>query len=341
MQRQNQTCWHVLHNQWRSALSGVAALSCWTPYWTFTVSRIVSSKVSRDVSGNRHRVGGPAGLSASARQPGRGPKAIALLQANVAGCLRALANLSASFSCNSPGLSQRPVTGAHGRPAGYGKKNQVRASSEWPPRSRPTPFPMMPAAPSAPDHRPIRSHALSHHQAGGQARFARDEAPHQSRLGTLPPLSLLGTRECFCRNQLTQRWGASFALLRLGASHCGSPVAGATCARVWLGPRRRLPRDKHGLCSLSHFPFTGLRCQQWLAAAGARREQQTHFLVRSGPPIHKGEVNATFINPQSSIQTPHHQDSFGLEHSGTVEALLRIRPRRYQQRRSRSSDLRL
>lgn len=216
MQGQNQTRWHALHNQWRSALSGVAALSCWTPYWTFTVSGVVSSNVSRDVSGNLHRARGPAGLSASARQPGRRPKAIVLLQANETGCLWALANLSASFSCNSPGLSQRPVAGAHGRPAGYGKKNQVRAYWEWPPRSRPKPFPMLPAAPSAPDHRPIRSHPLPHHQAGGQARFARDEAPHRSRLGTLSPLSLLGTRECFCRNQLTQRWGASFALLRLG-----------------------------------------------------------------------------------------------------------------------------
>jgi hypothetical protein len=82
------------------------------------------------------------------------------------------------------------------------------------------------AARSAPDWRPIPSLRSVIPQAASRARFALDSAPHQSRLGTLPPLSLAGARSCFCRDRISQRWGASFTLLRLGASHHGSPAFG-------------------------------------------------------------------------------------------------------------------
>ena len=82
------------------------------------------------------------------------------------------------------------------------------------------------AARSAPDWRPIPSLRSVISQAASRARFALDSAPHQSRLGTLLPLSLAGARSCFCRDRISQRWGASFTLLRLGASHHGSPTLG-------------------------------------------------------------------------------------------------------------------
>jgi hypothetical protein len=82
------------------------------------------------------------------------------------------------------------------------------------------------AARSAPDWRPIPSLRSVISQAASRARFALDSAPHQSRLGTLLPLSLAGARSCFCRDLLSQRWGASFTLRRLGAAYHGSPALG-------------------------------------------------------------------------------------------------------------------
>ena len=116
------------------------------------------------------RSGGPAPRS---RRSGPGARAEALFQHNEAGCLRALANLSASFCWNSPGLSQRPVAGAHGYAAGYGQENPERASSEWPPRSRPKAFPKTPAARPAPDPPAFRSLRSHQPKPGGQARYAR------------------------------------------------------------------------------------------------------------------------------------------------------------------------
>src|SRR5258707_3001755 len=75
--------------------------------------------------------------------------------------------------------------------------------------------------------------SLSHKQAGSRTRCARREAPPQSRLGALLPLSLVGTRSCFCRDRLSQRLDASFSLRRLGggSSRLSCPRAAApTCA---------------------------------------------------------------------------------------------------------------
>lgn len=316
MQGRNQTRCRALHNQWHSALSREAALRCWTPYWIFIVSRTVFSSVSREVSGNRHHAAGPAGLSASARQPGRGPKANALLQANVAGYLRVLVNLSASFSCNSPCLSQRPVAGAHGRPAGHGTKTQKRAASEWPPRSRPTSFPKLSAAPTAPDHRPIRSLALAHNQAGGQARFALDPKHRITRvwgrslrsrfLGLASASAATGSLSAGALPSPCSAWGRRIAALRSLGRPARVPGWGQSDACQAVRPVFAVSGT---------FPLQ-VSCQQWLAAAGARRELQTHFLPAQNLCIQKGEAMPPLLTLKAQSK-PHtvkiHLDSNTLE----------------------------
>ena len=105
------------------------------------------------------------------------------------------------------------------------------------------------AARSAPDWRPIPSLRSVIPQAASRARFALDSAPHQSRLGTLLPLSLVGTRSCFCRDRLSQRWGASFSLRRLGAAYHGSSALEA-CANFRFGKRRVFARCLQSVCVL-------------------------------------------------------------------------------------------
>ena len=92
------------------------------------------------------------------------------------------------------------------------------------------------AARSAPDWRPIPSLRSVIPQAASRARFALDQAPHPSRLGTLAPLSLVGTRSCLYRDRISQRWGASFTLRRLGAAYHGSPAPWGP-AQTSLKPR--------------------------------------------------------------------------------------------------------
>ena len=92
------------------------------------------------------------------------------------------------------------------------------------------------AARSAPDWRPIPSLRSVIPQAASRARFALDQAPHPSRLGTLPPLSLVGTRSCLYRDRISQRSGASFTLRRLGAAYHGSPAPWGP-AQTSLKPR--------------------------------------------------------------------------------------------------------
>jgi hypothetical protein len=107
------------------------------------------------------------------------------------------------------------------------------------------------AARSAPDWRPIPSLRSVIPQAASRARFALDQAPHQSRLGTLLPLSLVGTRSCLCRNRLSQRWGASFSLRRLGAAYHGSPALGGLRKPSLRGSERflRVSSDARATCA--------------------------------------------------------------------------------------------
>src|SRR5581483_8995918 len=66
-------------------------------------------------------------------------------------------------------------------------------------------------------------------------------------------LSLVGTRSCFCRDRISQRWGASFSLLSLGASHHGPPAFGGLRKLSLMGSEEFLPLpsvDKQSAFSL-------------------------------------------------------------------------------------------
>jgi hypothetical protein len=123
---------------------------------------------------------------ASAHRPSPGARALALLLSNDAGCLRALANVSASFDCNSPVLwptthcgrswvfrwPEQKTKGGQRRKLSCGRSSSA--------------FPMMPAARPAPDRRPIPSLRSVIPQAGGQARFALKRSTASVALGSAP-----------------------------------------------------------------------------------------------------------------------------------------------------------
>jgi hypothetical protein len=154
-----------------------------------------------------------------------GARAYALLLRNCAFGLRVLGlHIPAQLLHNSPfGRSLSSLRALAKSPPVSGPMLQTFRSAASARLKSPGRFE---AARSAPDWRPIPSLRSVISQAASRARFALDSAPHQSRLGTLLPLSLAGARSCFYRDRLSQRWGASFTLLRLGASHHGSPALG-------------------------------------------------------------------------------------------------------------------
>jgi hypothetical protein len=203
------------------------------------------------------------------RIPGR---AAALMLRKAAAGLRALGLKPASLLRTAH--ASLPVPRSHRAPAGQGQ-NQNRRGGDLRIGLRAlghTPFPKTPACAPAHDWRPIPSLRSVIPQAASRARFALDQAPHQSRLGTLLPLSLVGTRSCLCHDRLSQRWGASFSLRRLGAAYHGSPalgglrklslvgseeflpvssVARTTCAHRSIQPRNELARNSVGLRALA------------------------------------------------------------------------------------------
>lgn len=115
-----------------------------------------------------------------------GARAAALLLSNDADCLRALANVSASFDCNSPvlwptthcGRSWVPRWPAQEPRGGQRRKLSCERSSSA--------FPKMPAARPAPDRRPIPSLRSVIPQVGGQARFALKRSTASVALGSAP-----------------------------------------------------------------------------------------------------------------------------------------------------------
>ena len=135
----------------------------------------------RRVPQNR-RTGRPV---ASAHRPLPGARAAALLLSNDAGCLRALANVSASFDCNSPLLWPTTHCGRSWVPrwpkqeprCGQRKQACERSANQ---------FPIMPAARPAPDRRPIPSLRSVIPQVGCQARFARKRSTASVALGSAP-----------------------------------------------------------------------------------------------------------------------------------------------------------
>lgn len=162
-------------------------------------------------------------------------RAQALMLRNDATGLRALGLKPASLLRTAHG--SLPVPRSHRAPAAEGQSQSqeggdlrtgLRALGH-------TPLPKMPACAPAPDWRPIPSLRSVIPQAASRARFALDQAPHRSRLGTLPLLSLVGTRSCLYRDRLSQRWGASFTLRRLGAAYHGSPALGSLRKLLALG----------------------------------------------------------------------------------------------------------
>lgn len=164
--------------------------------------------------------------------------AVSLLQSNEAAGLRALARLFASFHCNSP--LPRPSTRCERSrvPRCRGKKQYAGKDGNRPASARPISFRRCPPRVSRLTPRLFARFAHSQTKPGGQARSARAEAPRQSRLGALPPLSLAWASSCFCRDRLSERWGASFAFRRLGAAHHAASALGGLrklslkCAKV-------------------------------------------------------------------------------------------------------------
>jgi hypothetical protein len=208
------------------------------------------------------------------RIPGR---AAALMLRKAATGLRALGLKPASLLRTAQ--ASLPVPRSHRAPAGQGQNQNLRGGDLRTGLRAlgHTPFPKTPACAPAPDWRPIPSLRSVIPQAASRARFALDQAPHQSRLGTLLPLSLAGTRSCLCRDRLSQRWGASFSLRRLGAAYHGSPAVGglrklsligseeflpfspvarAVCAHRSTQPANELARESVGLWALAQSSHT-------------------------------------------------------------------------------------
>jgi hypothetical protein len=167
------------------------------------------------------------------RIPGR---AAALMLRKAATGLRALGLKPASLLRIAQ--ASLPVPRSHRAPAGQGQNQNLRGGDlRIGLRALGhTPFPKTPACAPAPDWRPIPSLRSVIPQAASRARFALDQAPHRSRLGPLPLLSLVGTRSCLYRDRISQRSGASFTLRRLGAAYHGSPALWGP-AQTSLKPR--------------------------------------------------------------------------------------------------------
>ena len=178
-------------------------------------------------------------------------RAAALMLHKDASGLRALGLTPASLLRTAH--ASLPVPRSHRAPAGQGQNQRRGRRTDGLSKrcERSLSVRTLCARAPAPDRRPIPSlRSVIPRSAVGRASRSR-EAPHQSRLGALLPLSLVGTRSCFSRDRFSQRWGASFAFRRLGAAHHFSPALG--------GPAQTFADRRKGSCCIRSDCWGSLR----------------------------------------------------------------------------------
>ncbi len=148
------------------------------------VGQAVAQPVAETVAHRRSLWQCPAGLSASARHPQPGTRAIALWSSKNTGWLRALANLSAFSLAHSPKpLGRGPLRALVGPLCQAPIRAQgLQLGCERSPKA----FPALSGARSAPDPPAFRSLRSHQKQPGGQARYAREVAPVRWGSHTLP-----------------------------------------------------------------------------------------------------------------------------------------------------------
>jgi hypothetical protein len=254
-----------------------------------SVGHCVGHDVGRGVG--RKSLSGCSWWAAGARPVSIPAKAAALMLRKDASGLRALGLTPASLLRTAH--ASLPAPRSRRAPAGQGQSQHPRGAQDRHSKrcERSLSVRNVCARAAAPDHRPIPSLCSVIPQVGGRTRCARREAPYQSRLGALLQLSLVGTRSCFCRDRLSQRWGDSFSLRRLGAANHGSPA---------LGGLRKLPL-KYAKVLAAFAPVAGATYAPARRARTASARPKTRR-VRSKRWINCGPD--TFSNRQPKIVNP-------------------------------------
>ncbi len=226
-------------------------------------------------------------------------RAQALMLRNDATGLRALGLKPASLLRTAQ--ASLPVPRSHRAPASQGQNQNLRGGDLRTGLRAlgQEPFPKTPACAPAPDWRPIPSLRSVIPQAASRARFALDQAPHRSRLGTLPPLSLVGTRSCLYRDRLSQRWGASFTLRRLGAAYHGSPALWGPAQTSRSGERKFLPVSPVARATCAHRSIEEHRTQLAGKRMGCGRSP---CLYQPQKQLRSITIQTSF-NPQAKITT--------------------------------------
>ena len=196
-------------------------------------------------------------LAVSARHPVPDARAAALFEQNEVGCLRALANLSPSFHCNSP-LPQPAARCERSRaPRWPGQKARGGQRRKLACERSAKAFPKMPARASAPDPPAFRSLRSLQNKPGGQARCALSpcslglaKAPRNPRrsLGSArnfggcfgsgpggPARTFAGKRESSCRIRSKLGSASKPRMLQVKPPLAGvrSQRGGSSCSGCW------------------------------------------------------------------------------------------------------------
>ena len=257
----------------------------------------------REGDGMGHAVGRKSSPRCSFWAAGARPiritaRAQALMLRNDATGLRALGLKPASLLRTAQ--ASLPVPRSHRAPASQGQSQNLRGGDLRTGLRAlgQKPFPKTPACAPAPDWRPIPSLRSVIPQAASRARFALDSAPHQSRLGTLLPLSLVGTRSCFCRDQLSPRWGASLALRRLGAAYHGSAALWGPAQTSRSGERKFLPVSPVARATCAHRRLMSIEPQLAGKRMGCGRSP---YLCQPQEQLRSITIQTSF-NPQAKVR---------------------------------------